>query len=141
MTGGNAVKSQLKIGVTALSIILNVLLIVVIMNNNEEIRPDTPYEVASLVHEAAGNADHYESIKELLHQPYKEVISGEKLKQITEIHTSGAKLYSYAVVAFKNTSGEEDVLLLKLTPVLEDDKIKIQEIKIVPEEMDYLFTQ
>jgi len=52
------------------------------------------------------------------------------------MHTSGAELFSYSVVSFVYENGENNVLLLKLTDELEDGKIKIQNIKIVPDEME-----
>lgn len=54
------------------------------------------------------------------------------------MHSGGARLFSYSVVSFRDENGEDNVLLLKLTPELDDGKIKVQDIKIVPDEMEQL---
>ncbi|KGP74714.1 hypothetical protein [Pontibacillus yanchengensis] len=129
-------KSKWIASIAFISLILNVVLFIFIFKEEENIRPDTPIEMASLMMEAAGDDDQYKSIKGLLHQRYREVISEEKLQQITQMHTGGAEFFSYAVVNFKGENGGDDVLLLKLTDELDDGKIKIQHIKIVPDEME-----
>ena len=58
---------------------------------------------------AAGNNDNFQSIKELLYQPYKDVISDQKLQQITQMHMGGAELFSYSVVSFRDETGEDNV--------------------------------
>jgi hypothetical protein len=131
-------KAKLTLWLAIISVIINVIFLIVIIKGEQEINPDTPVEVAALMMEAAGNTNNHASMKELLHKPYQEVVSEGDFQKITEIHTGSAELFSYSVVSFRDKSGEDNVLLLKLTDELDDGKIKIQEIKIVPEEMEQL---
>ncbi|WP_138417121.1 hypothetical protein [Aquibacillus sediminis] len=139
--GGDTLKSKVIVVIAILSVAVNVVFVVLYLKGEPEIKHDTPIEVASSIMVAAGNNDNYQSIKRLLHQPYREIILEDKLRQITQMHTGGAELFSYSVVSFRDETGNDHVLLLKLTPKLEDGKIKIQDIKIVPEELGQLLIE
>lgn len=135
--GGSKMKYKVTVSLLIISVLLNAILFISLKETKNN-RIDG-IDVAGSMMVATGNDDNYKSIKKLLTNKYKESVTDNQLKEIVETNhkLGGGILYSYSVINFIDEKGEDTMLLLKLTDVLEDGTIKIQNMKVVPKEIEY----
>ncbi|MCA1032882.1 hypothetical protein LCL95_17875 [Bacillus timonensis] len=112
------------------------ILLVVVGCSSKTVAPDNPENTAWLMKLAIDNND-YASFDSLFADGRKGSISEMEFKELKDITTAGAGYRSYELLTFEN--GEMLLVKLRLTPPHENNKIEIEDVIIVPDDMKELF--
>lgn len=113
-----------------LSISLNLALAIIIYNQvNQKEVTDIAFEFTNAV-----KSENYTKAEAFIAEEKEAEISTDLLKEINELAGSGTSYETYELLKFDNGN----MVLLNLTP---DKNLKIQGIKIIPEEMGFVFEQ
>ncbi|MED4018924.1 hypothetical protein [Sutcliffiella cohnii] len=117
-----------------LLVLICVFFVVMVGCSSNKVQPDSTENVAWLMKLAINNND-YEAFDSLFSEGRKGSVSRTDFSEFEKLTTTGANYKKYELVTFEN--GE--MLLVRLTPVNEDNEYEIEDVIVVPEEMKVLF--
>ena len=116
-------------------LLITILMICFIFTSCEKtVKPDTPQNAGWLM-KLAIDYDDYEEFNNLFSQGAKGTISKESFNEMQNITTAKTEYTHYQLLTFEN--GE--MLLVRLTPEKVNGEYKIEDITIVPNEMNEIF--
>ncbi|MFD1738720.1 hypothetical protein ACFSCX_19575 [Bacillus salitolerans] len=104
-------------------------------NSTKFVQPDSPDNTAWLMKLAIDNDD-YETFNSLFSDGRKGSISRRDFKELQDITTAGFNLKRYEVITFENGK----MLLVRLTPLNKDNEYEIEDVILVPDEMNNIFS-
>ncbi|WP_164472679.1 hypothetical protein [Cohnella candidum] len=109
------------------------VLFIMSCTNDKKVRPDTPENLSLLASLAINNQD-YETLKSYFTETRKETINSEYFANLKEIKSNGAEFRTYSYIRINGKS-----LLLEIIKDQDTKTYKIQNIMVVPKELEGLF--
>lgn len=110
------------------------LLIFLLCSCSNKLEPDTPTNAAMVLTQAIRSGN-YEYFNTLFSEGRKNIIAKDDYSKLQQLLSSRSSLSTYELITFDN--GE--MFLILLTPEKENGQYYIQDIKVVPKEMQSLF--
>jgi len=123
----------MKKGIIFLNFLLLLTLAVIGCNNNE-LKPVSPTNTTWLMKLAIDNQD-YEHFSSLFSEGRKGIVSESEFSELKKMTSPGTEFSNYELLTFDNGQ----MLLVRLTPLGEDNIIEIEDVIVVPEDMKQLF--
>ncbi|OEH92844.1 hypothetical protein [Bacillus solimangrovi] len=100
------------------------------------IKPNSAQNTTWLMKLAIENND-YEEFNSLFSDNRKDTISKGKFNELQDIITARSLHSNYELITFDN----DKMLLVRLTPLMEDNKVKVEDVLVVPQHIQRFFNK
>ncbi|WP_308635793.1 hypothetical protein [Paenibacillus silvisoli] len=103
--------------------------------SNNEVKPDSPVNTAHLMKLSIDYQD-YDRFNQLFSEGRADSVPKSEFEKLKTLTSAGTQYNNYELLKFENGK----MLLVRLAPPNEAGEIFIEDVKVIPEELSYLFS-